>query len=221
MAPRPETGRRTRILDAAEHTFADFGFDGASMRQIVLKAKVNLATVYYYFGSKEGLMAAVFDRRLGPLRQEHLELLEQFEREARGRPLPVEKILEAMLEPPLRLAGTASAQARAVRRLLGRIVIEPNPRFQELLRSQHEAVRAALLKALRRSLPDLPLTDLRWRFEFFWGALAFVLCNPGKIEKMTRGKCNPADTRTVLAQMTAFFSAGLRAPAADPRTISL
>src|SRR5436305_14921524 len=99
--PRAEENRQAKILDAAENAFAEHGYNGASMRDIVREAGVNLATVYYYFGSKTGLMEAVLKRRFGPLRREHLEILGRFELEAKGRPLSVEKILEAMLRPPL------------------------------------------------------------------------------------------------------------------------
>ncbi|MBM3892065.1 MAG: helix-turn-helix transcriptional regulator, partial [Verrucomicrobia bacterium] len=77
MSPSSEQSRKMRILDAAEKAFADLGFEGASLRHIVQEARVNLATVYYYFKSKEGLMAAVFERRFGPLRNEHFEALQQ------------------------------------------------------------------------------------------------------------------------------------------------
>ena len=215
MAKKAETDRKTRILDAAEQAFAEHGFEGASLRQIVLDAKVNLATVYYYFESKEGLMAAVIARRFDPLRQAQIGLLEQYETEAQGQPLPLEKILDVMLVP-LRQVGTNSAKSRAIRRLMGRIVTEPNPQFQDILRPQHEKVRAAYLRALQRSLPDLPMADIQWRIEFFWGALAFILCNPRKIEKMSGGACNPADTPTALAQLMTFFATGFRAPAVAP-----
>ena len=134
MRRSPEPDPQTRILDAAENAIAESGFAGASLRDIVLEARVNLATVYYYFGSKRGLMEAVLKRRFGPLRQEHLALLRQFEAAANGRPLPVEKILEAMLLPPLRLAAKGPAKHQAVTRLIGRIVTEPNPQIQQVLR---------------------------------------------------------------------------------------
>jgi AcrR family transcriptional regulator len=205
---------RARILDAAERAFADLGLSGASLRRIVRGARVNLATVYYYFGSKDGLMAAVFERRLGPLKQEHLKLLRDIEQAARGRPLSVEQVLEAMLLPPLRLAGTASARSQAVMRLVGRLVTEPNPKIQEMLHRRHREVREAFVAAMRRSLPETPEADLRWRFTLLWGALAFVLCNRAKPEDMPKECCKPADTKTVLAQMMAMFSAGFRAPPA-------
>lgn len=208
MTPAAEQCRRERILDAAEQAFAEHGFAGASLRHIVLEAQVNLATVYYYFQSKNGLMEAVLKRRFGPLRAEHLELLRRLEGAAAGRPLMVEQILEAMLLPPLRLAVKSSPGPQAVRRLLGRIVTEPDPETQKILRSQHADVREAFLKALRASLPRVPEANLRWRLEFVWGALAFILCNPHKLEQETHGACNPVDTERVLAEMIRFFSPG-------------
>ncbi len=211
MPKTTEADPQTRILDAAENAIADFGFAGASLRHIATEARVNLATVYYYFRSKRGLMEAVLKRRLDPLRQEHLSLLREFETAAKGRPLPVEKLLEVMLLPPLRLAAQAPAKHQAITRLIGRIVTEPNPETQEMLRRQRAEIRTACLKALQRSLPGLSHPTLLWRFEFLWGALAFTLCNPRKIEVETHGACNPADTEKVLAEMMQFFSAGFRA----------
>ncbi|HEY5481762.1 MAG TPA: TetR/AcrR family transcriptional regulator [Verrucomicrobiae bacterium] len=219
MPKQSEQDRQTRILDAAENAIAELGFAGASLRHIVLEAQVNLATVYYYFGSKGGLMEAVLKRRFGPLRQEHLALLQQFEQAAGGRPLKVEKILEAMLLPPLRLMATASDKHHAVTRLIGRIVAEPNPETQEMVRSQRATVRAAFLKALQRRLPRAPVPALVWRLEFVWGALAFILCNPRRIEIETHGACNPADTANLLAEMVRCFSPGFQTLAREKRKL--
>jgi AcrR family transcriptional regulator len=53
---------RTRILDAAAPVFAEHGFAGASTRTLAAAAGVNIATLAYHFGDKEGLYAAVLDR---------------------------------------------------------------------------------------------------------------------------------------------------------------
>jgi len=216
--PKPaEQDRQIRILDAAENAVAELGFAGASLRHIVQEAQVNLATVYYYFGSKRGLMEAVLKRRFGPLRQEHLALLQKFEKAAGSRPLKIERILEAMLVPPLRLMATASTKPHAVTRLIGRIVAEPNRETQEMVRTQRAPLRAAFLKALQRSLPRAPAPALVWRLEFVWGALAFILCNPRRIEIETHGACNPADTDNLLAEMIQCFSPGFHALARGKR----
>ena len=45
------------------------------MRAITQAAGANLAAVHYHFGSKEGLVRAVFGRRLEPLNRDRIERL--------------------------------------------------------------------------------------------------------------------------------------------------
>lgn len=56
----PDETRR-RLLDAALAHFAAHGFHGASTRDIVAAAGVNVATLTYYYGSKQGLYDATVD----------------------------------------------------------------------------------------------------------------------------------------------------------------
>ena len=78
---------KERILDVAEHLFADSGFTATSLRDITSAAGVNLASVNYHFGSKEGLLSAVLHRRIGPLNERRLARLDEIERfTARTRP---------------------------------------------------------------------------------------------------------------------------------------
>ncbi len=63
---RPRDGNpaetRRGILEAAEVCFATSGFAGATTRQVASRAGVNVATLHYHFGNKEGLYRAVLDR---------------------------------------------------------------------------------------------------------------------------------------------------------------
>jgi AcrR family transcriptional regulator len=55
---KPSPDAKIRLLEAAEDHFGDHGFAGASLRGICQAAGVNLASVKYYFGDKEGLYIA-------------------------------------------------------------------------------------------------------------------------------------------------------------------
>src|SRR6202521_5752648 len=118
---------KTRILDAAEQLFMEHGFEATSLRSLTTAASVNLAAVNYHFGSKEELFEAVLTRRLDPMNQERIELLEKTEREAGGRPLSCETILFAMLIPALRLARDERRGGKNFLRLLGRASADPAP----------------------------------------------------------------------------------------------
>jgi len=55
-------------VDAALDLFGRYSFDGVSTRTLARQARVNLAAIQYYFGSKEGLYLAVarhIDQRIG------------------------------------------------------------------------------------------------------------------------------------------------------------
>jgi AcrR family transcriptional regulator len=60
--------KKDHILDVAERVFAEHGFDGASTRLISGEAGVNMAMLNYYFGSKEGLLLSIFERRTATFR---------------------------------------------------------------------------------------------------------------------------------------------------------
>ena len=74
-APKPSpcqvsrADTKQKLLDVAEHLFAVRGYHNTSLRMITAAAEVNLAAVNYHFGGKEGLLAAVFSRRLLPLNE--------------------------------------------------------------------------------------------------------------------------------------------------------
>jgi AcrR family transcriptional regulator len=55
----PFNDKQIQILQVAETLFAEKGFDGTSIRNIAKEAKINIAMVSYYFGSKERLLESL------------------------------------------------------------------------------------------------------------------------------------------------------------------
>lgn len=66
IGSEPASGQSTRdrLLDAAEHLFAEHGFADTSVRDLTREANCNLASVNYHFGGKENLYIEVFERML-------------------------------------------------------------------------------------------------------------------------------------------------------------
>ena len=60
--------KQIQIIETAEILFAERGFDGTSVRDIADEAGVNIAMISYYFGSKEKLMEALFELRVGSVK---------------------------------------------------------------------------------------------------------------------------------------------------------
>jgi AcrR family transcriptional regulator len=61
-----------RLLAAATRLFADRGYDGTSVQEIVAAAGVTKGALYHYFGSKEDLLQEIYARVLR-LQQERLD----------------------------------------------------------------------------------------------------------------------------------------------------
>ena len=215
--PKPsDTDTKTLILAAAEQAFADLGFDAASLRHIIAVAGVNLAAVHYHFGSKEALIRAVFERRIGPLNAERLAMLDEIESKAGKKAPNLDSIIRALIEPALKLARDKRKGGPEVMRLFGRTIAEPSEEMQQMLHEQFGGVAQRFGTALARACPDLPEAVLIWRFHFMIGAMGHVMADPTKMKVFTGGKCDPNDTNEVVRQMTAFLAAGFRAPADKP-----
>lgn len=67
--------KQIQILEVAETLFAENGFDGTSIRDISKEAKINIAMVSYYFGSKERLLEALVLQKTAGLKLQLENLL--------------------------------------------------------------------------------------------------------------------------------------------------
>src|SRR5215472_3794191 len=94
---------KTKILNTAERLFAHHGVEATSLRAITAEAGVNLAAVNYHFQSKEALLHAVIARRLDPINQRRLAMLDACEGAAGDGPLPPAQVLDALLRPVLEI----------------------------------------------------------------------------------------------------------------------
>lgn len=93
---------KTRLILAGEQLFAQNGINGASMREIATKAgQGNHAAVQYHFGSREGLVRAIFDYRMEQMEAERGAMLQRAR--AMGRLKDARTILEIILLPQLHL----------------------------------------------------------------------------------------------------------------------
>lgn len=214
---------KTRILDAAEQLFMEHGFEATSLRSLTSAAGVNLAAVNYHFGSKEVLFQAVLTRRLDPMNQERIELLDGLEREASGRPISVEKVLFAMLIPALRLARDEERGGKNFLRLLGRAYADPAPFIRHFLSAQYVEMIGRYKEAFLKALPHLSRQELTWRLNFVMGALSYTLAATDALELFAQVTATDKGNDELLLQRLApFLVAGLKAPAlGDSRKLEL
>ena len=204
---------KTEILNAAEHLFASHGTNATSLRQVISRAKVNLASIHYHFGSKESLLQAVLSRRLVPLNAQRLALLDEYERKSGKRAVPLPKVLEALVGPALRLSRDSQQGGAVFMRLLGRCVLEPDEKIQTMLNQQFHYVLERFTPALQRALPSLPPVDFFWRIHFLVGSMAHTMADSERLRSISSGLCDPDDTEGIIRRLVIFLNAGLRAKA--------
>ncbi len=65
---------RTRLLQCANELFYEKGYDAVGVQEIVARAGLTKPTLYYYFGSKKGLLEALVAERFDRLRGMYREL---------------------------------------------------------------------------------------------------------------------------------------------------
>lgn len=207
------------LLDAAERLFAERGFAATSLRAITAAAGVNLAAVNYHFRSKQALLEAVYARRLGPLNQRRLQMLDEAEARAGRHPPPLEDILDAFAAPTLRLRAELAHSGASFQRLMGRLVSEPGEHVQTIFQDQFVELAARFHAALAKALPKLPPVDLLWRIHFTIGAMAFTMAGTHILKVLAGNRCDPSDVEGTIRRLVTFLAAGLRAPSRASRRL--
>lgn len=147
--------RRHAFLKAAREVFLEFGFEAASVNEIVRRAGGSLATLYSQYGNKEGLFLAVAQDQNDRFVREILP--------ACGDDLPLEEGLQVMGEQLLRAILTRDNLA------FYRIVVGEGRKFPQLLQryvaTGAERIRGAIAAYVRAralkegiEIPDPELT---------------------------------------------------------------
>ena len=201
-------GTRARILDVAERLFAEHGLERVSIRDITREARANLGAINYHFGTKQKLIAAVFDRRLTPLDQERLKALDVVEEAAGTAPLHLEDVLEAFIRPVVQQALDQPMGSATFRKLMGRCLMEPNPKLEAFMRSHFEPVVQRFDVTLMRAMPGLTRDDLFWQMHLTIGALHHSLLMLDK--KLPNRPCIRIDAEGLTRRLITFAAAGFR-----------
>lgn len=201
---------RQRIVDTAELLFAEKGYTGASIRCITAEAAVDLGAVRYHFGSKDALFGEVMTRRLVPLNEERVRLLDELELRYGDECPPVEEISRAFLMPVIRLV-LHETYGRAWMKLLGRVRVEPGE-YLEGVQKSYSTMLSRYLTALAHALPELPKDEITYRFYFLFGTEVNTIIDDGTLRAMGGGVPDlRQDPDGVCERLIQFVTAGMTA----------
>src|SRR5689334_24568835 len=100
----PHTSRgeaqRRALVDAAYHLIAEGGFERLRTRDVAARAGVNIATLHYYFATKEDLIRGVVQRVHHELSTMHTPAL------AADELTPLEELREELMDMQFQLSET-------------------------------------------------------------------------------------------------------------------
>lgn len=211
----PDT--KTRILDAAERLFMENGYAATSVRMITGAAGVPVALVNYHYGSKQGLMEAVYARALGNRGGSRVGYLDRLEAIADGKPIAVDVLVDAFLSSALRLTRKDNISGEVFKQLIGRAFYEPGPGTEAFFPVEYREAVDRYRQAFMHALPHLTQDDVVWRMYFFVGIVAYAMAGKDVMRMAENYSLTDAgDPEAVMARLRPFIVAGFQAPAGAP-----
>jgi AcrR family transcriptional regulator len=211
QAVKPKNTKE-RILDAAEYLFAGEGYRGTSLRAITGKAKVNLASVNYHFGSKTSLLEDVIRRRILPLNQVRKKRLEHVRESAlkTGKKPDVKTVLLAFIEPTL-LFMESSPGARNFVTFIGRSFTDPDDTVRKVFLRFIKQIFHLLFETMCDALPGYQRDVVFWRLHFTMGALFHTMHVSGNINMGPKNVHAIIDAHSLINQIIPYVTAGMKA----------
>ena len=202
---------KERILHTAARMFSEHGFDNVSLRDITTGAEVNIAAVNYHFGSKVGLLTAVFGEYAAPVNAARLQLLDDCERRNGDRAPGVSEILWALLSPAFH-APDSGTEGLYFHRMLGRMSSSSNPDVRRILFDTFDTVATRFVDMMSRACPDLPREELFWRLTCVYGAIMYAQADNGRIRTLAGNSFDSTNMDDALKYMIPFLTAGFTLP---------
>lgn len=201
-----------RILDVAEELFGRVGYGGATTRAIASRARVNVGQLHYYFESKRAIFEAVVARHGTEVTERRRQLLQEAEARYPRGIVPLDVLVDALVRPLL-MAEPRAGGRRTSMQMHARLFTDPDDTASMVRADIYDETNALYVAAIRRALPKIPAKTLYWRYYFMMGAYVWTLLQPGRLEAISQGSCDPADMEAAIREIVPFVCAGLAAPA--------
>jgi AcrR family transcriptional regulator len=213
-----DAGTEARILDSAEKLFAEFGFEGTSVRDINADASVNSGAIHYHFGSKEDLFRKVVHRRASILAQDRLDRLEAC-RAGEGRPQLLNQIIEAYVAPYFNPKLGSQEERLRFAKLRARLMAEYGQNDPSPLGKIHEDVGQRFVDTLAGALPHLSHREVRVRYLIMWSALNTLSAGHSRAAlggtRIGKEEHPLAEFEVLVPELIALFAALFSAPSTE------
>jgi AcrR family transcriptional regulator len=130
---------RVRVLDAAVELFAQQGYDGTSVSQVITRAGVAKGGFYHHFASKEALLYEVYGDLIGRQLAGMDEILR--------RGLAPAETLRALIHDLVSTTAASAGPALVFWREMNRLGDERTAQYRRARRRYHDTVRRLIRDA--------------------------------------------------------------------------
>ena len=164
---------REQILKAAWDLFAERGFEDVSVRDVTAAAGVNLASVSYHFGCKEGLIQETVKRCMNPINEYRIKLLhEAIEEYGILEKVPLERVMRSFMRPVV-LPEECNVRTGLMLRLVARYLIESDYTVPSVSQNLYSEVFRAFAKAFLIHFPHLSPVQVIKHIVFTSGTVVY------------------------------------------------
>lgn len=203
--PRTDIDTRELLLDVAERLFAGSPPEGVSLRAVAREADVAPAAVKYHFGTKDGLLEAVFRRRSADLAERIRERLAAAADSS--RPLAARDLVEAILLPYVEVVAEDPARGLRWMKIYVRLAMAQDPLWVAEV-DRDPSIGALFIAVASRALPDLTDLEVQRRTGIAMFTMLAALSNADVPAYGYAAGPEGLDPRFV-EQLVVFTSAGL------------
>jgi len=196
--------RKTQIIRSAQKLFALHGYHAVAIRQIADDAGVPLALVRYYYGAKDELFHAVF-QRWNHVNEQRLALLVEALGQRSGAKL-LQRIVQAFAAPVLALRDSEEGAHYAV--MLSRELVHPTAEARRAGNAFLDPLARAFLDALQQTLPHVSREQIAWCYQLMVGSLMAHMQELQHARVHGLADVAPADERIDSGQLLVDFVVG-------------
>lgn len=198
---------REEIINAALELFSEKGFDSVSVRDVTQKASVNLASVSYHFGNKDGLIKEATSRILDPMNLKRTELLGKLLEEKNGiENVTLREIITIFLRP-LILPEEHGGNPALLSKLGAKFANSNTTPLPEVSTTIYRDLLVNYVKAIMTKLPNEKPETIRTKLVFTSGAaLQYMMLGRGAAS--LTGEQDDTPREVVLAGIVDFVLNG-------------
>lgn len=206
-------GSWDRLLDSAEHIFAEKGYDAATTREIAARAGDTLGTLSYHFKSKETLLAEVLTRRFEEMNEQRRAMYRDFIAKRNGGTPTLDEAITAIVLPMMRLALTSDEGWRNYIGLICRLMYITTEDQGKFIPKLLDPIGIELIGWLKDACPPSTHVNLAYSYQFIIGCMldSVVQAKNDRLKRISGGTASATDFPAVSERLIPFVIGGTKA----------